>query len=85
MQIGAGAGAEATIPSALIRGKMLVLMGHTNFAAPPVLKREAYARMAAAVVAGEIKVDVDALGLDEVGEAWRRLQAGSHRKIVLVP
>jgi NADPH:quinone reductase-like Zn-dependent oxidoreductase len=85
VQIGAGAGAEATIPSALIRGKMLVLMGHTNFAAPPEVKREAYARMAAAVVVGEIRVDVDPLGLDEVDEAWRRLAAGSHRKIVLVP
>ncbi len=73
------------MPSAEIRGKMLVLMGHTNFAAPPEVKREAYARMSEAVVAGEIVVDVDALALEEVGEAWRRLAAGSHRKIVLVP
>ncbi len=85
VQIGAGAGAEATIPSAAIRGKMLVLMGHTNFAAPPEVKREAYARMADAAARGEIEVDVDPLGLDQVGEAWRRLAAGSHRKIVLVP
>jgi NADPH:quinone reductase-like Zn-dependent oxidoreductase len=85
VQIGAGAGAEATIPSAAIRGKMLVLMGQTNFAAPPEVKREAYARMSEAVLAGKITVDVDPLSLDEVGEAWRRLQAGSHRKIVLVP
>jgi len=85
VQIGAGAGAEATIPSAAIRGKMLVLMGHTNFAAPPEVKREAYARMADAAARDEIEVDVDPLGLDQVGEAWRRLAAGSHRKIVLVP
>lgn len=85
VQIGAGAGAEATIPSAAIRGKMLVLMGHTNFAAPPEVKREAYARMAGAVARGEIEVDVDPLGLDQVEEAWRRLAAGAHRKIVLVP
>jgi NADPH:quinone reductase-like Zn-dependent oxidoreductase len=85
VQIGAGAGAEATIPSAAIRGKMLVLMGHTNFAAPPEVKREAYARMADAVVRGEIKVDVEALGLEQVEEAWRRLAAGAHHKIVLAP
>jgi NADPH:quinone reductase-like Zn-dependent oxidoreductase len=85
VQIGAGAGAEATIPSAAIRGKMLVLMGHTNFAAPPEVKREAYTQMADAVARGEITVDVDPLGLEQVGEAWRRLAAGSHRKIVLVP
>jgi len=85
VQIGASAGAEATIPSAAVRGKMLVLMGHANFAAPPEVKREAYARMAEAAVRGEISVEVDPLGLDEVDEAWRRLAAGSHRKIVLVP
>jgi D-arabinose 1-dehydrogenase-like Zn-dependent alcohol dehydrogenase len=64
---------------------MLVLMGHTNFAAPPEVKREAYTRMADAVARGEIAVDVDPLGLEQVGEAWRRLAAGSHRKIALVP
>ncbi len=85
VQIGAGAGAEATIPSAAIRGKMLVLMGHTNFAAPPEVKAEAYRRMAEAAVTGEIRVEVDPLELDQVGEAWQRLAAGSHRKIVLVP
>lgn len=85
VQIGAGAGAEATIPSAAIRGKMLVLMGHTNFAAPPEVKREAYTRMAEAAARGEITVDIDPFGLEQVQEAWSRLAAGSHRKIVLVP
>ncbi len=85
VQIGAGAGAEAMIPSAAIRGKMLVLMGHTNFAAPPEVKREAYLRLAEAAARGELAVDVDPMGLDQVAEAWDRLAAGSHRKIVLVP
>jgi NADPH2:quinone reductase len=85
VQLGAGAAAEATVPSAAIRGKMLEIMGHTSFAAPPVLKREAYRRLAQAAAAGEIRVGVDPLALDQVGEAWRRLQAGSHSKIVLVP
>jgi NADPH2:quinone reductase len=85
VQIGAGAGAEATVPSAAIRGKLLVIMGHTNFAAPPEVKREAYARMADAAARGEIRVEVDPLELDRVQDAWARLKAGSHRKIVLVP
>lgn len=85
VQIGAGAGAEAMIPSAPIRGKMLVLMGHTNFAAPPEVKREAYRRMADFAAKGEIVVDVDRIPLDQVAEAWERLAAGSHRKLVLVP
>jgi NADPH:quinone reductase-like Zn-dependent oxidoreductase len=85
VQLGAGAGADAMIPSAAIRGKMLVLMGHTNFAAPPEVKREAYRRLADAAAAGDIRVEVDPLPLERVAEAWRRLAAGSHRKIVLVP
>ena len=84
VQIGAGAGAEATVPSAPIRGKMLVLMGHANFAAPPEVKR-AYRRLAAAAARGEIGVDADRIPLEQVREAWDRLVAGSHRKLVLVP
>jgi NADPH:quinone reductase-like Zn-dependent oxidoreductase len=85
VQIGAGAGAEAMIPSAPIRGKMLVLMGHTNFAAPPEVKREAYGQMAEAAVRGEILIDADRIPLEQVAEAWDRLAAGSHRKLLLVP
>jgi NADPH:quinone reductase-like Zn-dependent oxidoreductase len=85
VQIGAGAGAEATIPSAPIRGKMLVVMGHTNFAAPHEVKREAYRKLAEAATRGKIMVDVDRIPLGQVAEAWDRLGAGSHRKLVLVP
>jgi NADPH:quinone reductase-like Zn-dependent oxidoreductase len=85
VQIGAGAGAEATVSSAPIRGKMLVLMGHTNFAAPPEVKREAYSKLAEAAAHGEIVVGADRIPLEQVGEAWERLAAGSHRKLVLVP
>jgi NADPH:quinone reductase-like Zn-dependent oxidoreductase len=85
VQLGAGAGAEAVVPSAAIRGKMLVIMGHTNFAAPPEVKREAYRRLAEAAAGGEVKVAVDPMALHQVQEAWQRLAAGSHHKIVLVP
>jgi NADPH:quinone reductase-like Zn-dependent oxidoreductase len=85
VQIGAGAGSEAILPSAPIRGKMLVLMGHTNFAAPPDVKREAYRQLADGAARGAIRVETDPLALEQVGEAWGRLAAGSHRKIVLVP
>lgn len=85
VQIGQGAGAEATVTSAAIRGKLLTILGHTNAAAPPDLKREAYARMADAVAGGQLRVEVERLPLEQVREAWRRLQEGAHRKIVLVP
>ena len=85
VQLGAGAGNESTVSSAPIRGKMLVIMGHTNFAAPPDVKRDAYASMSAQAASGELKIESEPVELERVGEAWERLQAGSHRKIVLVP
>jgi NADPH:quinone reductase-like Zn-dependent oxidoreductase len=84
VQLGSGAGTEATVPSAAIRGKMLVIMGHTNFAAPPEIKREAYRRLVVAAADG-LRVPVDPMALHQVQEAWHRLAAGVHHKIVLVP
>jgi NADPH:quinone reductase-like Zn-dependent oxidoreductase len=85
VQLGAGAGAQATLSSPAVRGKMLVIMGHTNFAAPPEVKREAYRRLAEAAAAGELHVQSESIELERVAEAWERLAAGAHRKIVLVP
>lgn len=85
VQVGAGASADAMLPSAAIRGKMLVLMGHTNFATPFDIKREAYGRLAAAAAHGDIRVGVDPLPLERVADGWERLAAGSHCKLVLVP
>jgi hypothetical protein len=85
VQLGAAAGPEATLPSAAIRGKMLVIMGHINFAAPAEVRRRACGRMPEAAARGELSVIADRLGLEDVEESWRRLAAGSHRKIVLVP
>lgn len=85
VQLGAGAGQEATVSSAPIRGKMLVLLGHTNMAASSEIKRDAYARLAQAALRGEIDVQLEEMALERVEDAWERLQSGTHRKIVLVP
>lgn len=85
VHLGTSAAAEATLASAAIRGKALVIMGHSNPAAPPEVKREAYARLIEAAADGGLSVEVDALPLERVAEAWQRLAEGSHRKLVLVP
>jgi NADPH:quinone reductase-like Zn-dependent oxidoreductase len=85
VHLGTAAGTEATLSSPSIRGKMLVIMGHSNFASPPEIRREAYARLADAAAEGKVRVEAEALPLEQVAEAWRRVEAGSHRKIVLVP
>jgi NADPH:quinone reductase-like Zn-dependent oxidoreductase len=85
VHLGTAAGAEATLPSAAIRGKMLVIMGHSNFAAPLEVRRAAYTRMAEAATRGELSVEVEQLALERLDEAWARVQASAHRKIVLAP
>jgi len=85
VNLGASAGPQATLSSPAIRGKMLVIMGHTNFAAPPEVKREAYLRMTAAAARGELDVDVEEFGRERVGDAWARLGESTAKKIVLVP
>jgi NADPH:quinone reductase-like Zn-dependent oxidoreductase len=85
VQVGQGAGAEATVTSAAIRGKLLDILGHSSHAAPREVRREAYARMTTAAAHGELRVEVERLALEQVQEAWRHLQEGAHRKLVLVP
>src|SRR5271165_5173619 len=84
VQLGAGAGAEAALASATIRGKLLVILGHTYFAAPRELKREAYRRLNEAAASGELRLDSESIALEQAAVAWERLP-GAHRKIVLVP
>jgi NADPH:quinone reductase-like Zn-dependent oxidoreductase len=85
VQLGAGAGDDATLTSASIRGKLLVIKGHTYFFAPPEAKREAYRALTEAAVAGKLQIDSEPIALEQVAAAWQRLAAGAHRKIVLVP
>ena len=85
VQLGASAGAEATLASATVRGKLLVIMGHTYFLAPPEIRREGYRRLSEAAAAGELQIETELIALEQVAEAWERLAAGAHRKIVLVP
>jgi NADPH:quinone reductase-like Zn-dependent oxidoreductase len=85
VQLGTAAGPEATLHSAPIRGKMLAIMGHTNFAAPEDVKRAAYEEMLRAAANGDLRVELEQLPLARVTEAWSRVKAGAHRKVVLVP
>jgi len=85
VSLGSSAGVTSTLSSAAVRGKMLEILGHSNFFAPPEVKRAAYMRMAELAARGELHVEVERVPLADVRDAWERLAAGPHRKIVLVP
>jgi NADPH:quinone reductase-like Zn-dependent oxidoreductase len=85
VQLGQSAGAEATLSSAAIRGKQLALLGYINFGAPAEVRWEAYRTLVAHAVAGRMSVEVERIPLEQVADAWARVQAGAGRKLVLVP
>jgi NADPH2:quinone reductase len=83
VQIGQSAGAEATVASAAIRGKMGELYGYTDFAVPKDEFREHYLRLVGHAAADEIVFDIETYPLDRVTEAWQRQAAGAQAKIVV--
>ena len=83
VQIGQSAGAEATVASAAIRGKMGELYGYTDFAVPKDEFREQYLRLVGHAAAGEIVFDIETYPLAQVAEAWERQANGANAKIVV--
>jgi NADPH:quinone reductase-like Zn-dependent oxidoreductase len=85
VQLGQSAAAEATVSSAVVRGKQLDLLGYSNFNVPADVKRAAYATLVEHALAGRIEIEVERLPLREIADAWARVQTGARRKLVLVP
>jgi NADPH2:quinone reductase len=83
VQVGQSGGAEATVASAVIRGKMGELYGYTDFAVPKDEFREQYLRLVGHAAAGEISFDIETYPLERIAEAWERQANGAHAKIVI--
>jgi NADPH2:quinone reductase len=83
--LGQSAGAEATLTSAAVRATPIDLLGYTNYTAGEQRKREAYATIAAHAAAGDIRVEIERLSLDDAAEAWQRQGSSPHAKLVIVP
>jgi NADPH2:quinone reductase len=83
VQVGQSAGAEAPIPSAVVRGKMGEMYGYTDFAVPIDVYREQYLRLVGHAAANEIVFDLEEYPLDRIAEAWERQAAGPEAKIVV--
>jgi len=85
VHVGQSAGAEATIPSSVVRAKPVDIRGYTNYTAGTERKAAAYQRMAGHALAGELRVGVERVGLDAVPEIWQLGGGSPHRKRVVVP
>jgi NADPH2:quinone reductase len=84
-QIGQSAGAEASVPSSVVRGKPATIVGHTNFAVPHEVRHRALRTMLEHAAAQRLTVDYETVPLDDVARAWEMQASSPRRKLVLVP
>jgi NADPH:quinone reductase len=85
VHIGQSAAPTATIPSGLVRGKQLQILGYSNFAVPQDAVAQGYADVVGHATAGRIRLSVEPVPLEQIGEAWARQQQRPDPKLVLVP
>lgn len=83
--LGQSGGPEAGIPSSLVRGKLLVILGHTNLKTPHEVVAAAYRRLLEHASAGRLEVEYEVLPLDRVAEAWERQADFPGLKLVIRP
>jgi NADPH2:quinone reductase len=85
VNLGQSASPTATIASGLVRGKQLQILGYTNFAVPKDALAQGYADVIGHAVAGELRLDTEAVPLEDIGSAWERQVNGPGVKLVLTP
>ena len=83
VHLGQSAGPTSPLRSADVRGKELLVMGHSNFAMSREERDRAYLELLDHVVAGRIDIDVRRLALDDAAEAWELQRSGPGGKVVI--
>ncbi|HYY33208.1 MAG TPA: hypothetical protein VE693_06425, partial [Gaiellaceae bacterium] len=83
VQLGQSAGATAEIPSALVRGKQLEILGYSNPELPTEIRRAGYLEIVGHAAAGRLRLPADTYPLDSISEAWERQVAGPGTKLVV--
>jgi NADPH:quinone reductase len=83
VQLGQSAGIAAEIPSALVRGKQLEILGYANPQLPLELRRSAYLELLGHAAAGDVSFPIEPYPFDHVAEAWERQAAGPGAKIII--
>jgi NADPH:quinone reductase-like Zn-dependent oxidoreductase len=83
VQLGQSAGATAEIPSALVRGKQLEILGYSNLEVPDEVRRAAYLELIVHACEGRVTFPIETYPLDRVTEAWERQAAGPGAKLIV--
>jgi NADPH2:quinone reductase len=84
VQLGQSAGAVAEIPSALVRGKQLEILGYSNLETPREVRRRAYLDLVGNAAGGSVDFPIETYPLDRVAKAWERQASGPGAKLVVL-
>jgi NADPH:quinone reductase len=85
LHVGASAAPTATVPSGLVRGKQLQIIGYSNFGMAPDVVNRAYQELVGHAVAGQISLASATVPLARIGEAWELVGGGAELKQIVVP
>jgi NADPH:quinone reductase-like Zn-dependent oxidoreductase len=85
VNLGQSAGPEATLTSAIVRGRQLTIFGHANPSTPLEQRTRAFLALAEHAAAGRILIATEELPLSAIGSAWARQASSPHVKLVLIP
>ena len=83
VHVGQSAGPVSPLRSADVRGKELVIMGHSNFAMSREERDRAYLELLGHVTAGRIELGVRRFPLEAAAEAWELQRSGPGGKVVI--
>jgi len=76
VHVGQSAGAQSPLRSADVRGKELVVMGHSNFALSKEERDRAHLELLDHLTAGRIHLDYETFALNDVADAWANQRNG---------
>ena len=85
VNLGSSAGAMAGFSSAILRSRVLSVLGYTNNALTDEQKTAALGEILAHAADGRITADRETLPLDRAAEGWSRCGQAPHRRAVLTP
>jgi NADPH:quinone reductase len=85
VHLGQSAAAEASIPSGLVRGKSLRVIGYTTLNIPGPEVTTAYRELVAELEQGRVRMPVTSVPFAGAAEAWARQQVGPGVKLVIAP
>ncbi|MBN8866951.1 MAG: zinc-binding dehydrogenase [Solirubrobacterales bacterium] len=85
VQVGNSAGVDSPVVAGPLRGGSVSILGFRNFWAPREVRVEAFERMCSLAISGDLVLEVEAMPLDDVAEAWDLQSRSPGRKLALVP